>query len=70
MNSGQRQVRTDRAQRAKQHDELSNIPGSKASYSVQTSKQFSVDVEDAQISHVSQEKVENIWKIGRRITHF
>ena len=70
MNSGQQQVRTDRAQGAKLHDELSNLLGSKASYSVQTSKQLSVDVEDAQISHVSQEKVENMWKKAEELLTF
>ena len=62
MNSGQRQARIERAQRAKLHDELRDLSASEASSSVQISKQLSIDVEDARISHVSQERVENMWK--------
>lgn len=57
MNSEQRQARIKKAQRAKVHDELRDLCGSKSSSSSQISKRLSLDVEDVRISHVSQEKV-------------
>ena len=62
MNSGKRQAKTEKAQRGKLHDELRDLSGSEALSSVQINKQLSIDVEDVQISHVSQERVENMRK--------
>lgn len=62
MNSDQRQSKIEKAQRVKLRSEMQSMCDSGPSSSFQISRHMSIDVENAQISHVSREKVQSMWE--------
>lgn len=60
MNSSQQKSRIEKAQKAKVRKDSHVVL--KASSSTQFSKRFSIKLEDAQISHVSKEKLKSMWE--------
>ena len=60
-------MRIERAQRAKLQDEFKDLSGPEVSSSTKITKHLSLSAEDARISHVSHEKVQNMWEKAQQL---
>ena len=58
MSSEQRKAKIKKAQKVKLHDEWQSLPSAS---SVPVKKSLGVGIDDARISHVSIEKLQNMW---------